>query len=253
STSRVPSSGTSSRGGEREQGSLATPRLDVTPAVGTAVSSSVGTSGGASSSNSATMGRRVGGMGPVASFSPPTASTGEAQAQVQPQSQADTPLQQNSGRPASQGSWAWQKLGRSLFGGSFAGSKSSPGDFGRGNNGKPWRERKPWTVRQASDGNFVVTVSKNTKQSGGVQSVSSVATEIGVFSTEHEGQMAGEAFSPPIWEEVEKTSRCALCQSSFGLLLKRKHHCRNCGHLVCSACTETQWPSTMLPFTFHVE
>ncbi|CAN0023632.1 unnamed protein product, partial [Discosporangium mesarthrocarpum] len=77
--------------------------------------------------------------------------------------------------------------------------------------------------------------------------------EVGVYETMHEAQRAGEAFSPPVWQENDKSSKCALCGSTFGMFLKRRHHCRNCGRLVCGSCVEMQWPSTMLPQTFMVD
>ncbi|CAN0534837.1 unnamed protein product, partial [Ectocarpus sp. 8 AP-2014] len=47
--------------------------------------------------------------------------------------------------------------------------------------------------------------------------------------------------------------RCAVCDSTFGYVLKRRHHCRNCGRLVCSACAERFWPRSMLPPTYNVD
>ncbi|CAN0181243.1 unnamed protein product, partial [Hapterophycus canaliculatus] len=49
------------------------------------------------------------------------------------------------------------------------------------------------------------------------------------------------------------SARCAVCDSTFGYVLKRKHHCRNCGRLVCSACAEAFWPRNMLPPTYNVD
>ena len=50
----------------------------------------------------------------------------------------------------------------------------------------------------------------------------------------------GLALAPPTWEPNNGrtgTALCLICASSFGLL-KRKHHCRNCGRLVCASCSE---------------
>ncbi|CAI5728115.1 unnamed protein product [Hyaloperonospora brassicae] len=38
------------------------------------------------------------------------------------------------------------------------------------------------------------------------------------------------------WVNDAKRTNCSLCVQSFGLL-KRRHHCRICGEVVCSACT----------------
>eukprot|EP00939_MAST-03C_sp_MAST-3C-sp1_P000290 g290.t1 len=39
------------------------------------------------------------------------------------------------------------------------------------------------------------------------------------------------------------TKECEVCDQSFGML-RRRHHCRNCGKCVCSACSPNHW---MLP------
>jgi hypothetical protein len=51
------------------------------------------------------------------------------------------------------------------------------------------------------------------------------------------------AFNPaaaaaPVW--VLDSQACAGCQARFGLLLRR-HHCRACGDVVCSACSPPPW------------
>lgn len=61
---------------------------------------------------------------------------------------------------------------------------------------------------------------------------------------------------PPTWQEdgggyfgAYEGLRCFMCRTTFGLA-RRKHHCRNCGHLVCSKCSAPRWPKTMLPKSF---
>jgi hypothetical protein len=40
----------------------------------------------------------------------------------------------------------------------------------------------------------------------------------------------------PRWQPDSSTSTCALCSSVF-TLLRRRHHCRTCGHIICSSCS----------------
>jgi hypothetical protein len=61
---------------------------------------------------------------------------------------------------------------------------------------------------------------------------------------------AAEAFSPPVWAGDNDEQYCTICKFSFALL-RKGHHCRNCGFLVCPDCSSKTWPSEMLPSTFH--
>mmetsp|Transcript_8292 Transcript_8292/g.13452 ORF Transcript_8292/g.13452 Transcript_8292/m.13452 type:complete len:430 (-) Transcript_8292:43-1332(-) len=60
---------------------------------------------------------------------------------------------------------------------------------------------------------------------------------------------------PPVWTPSQKfsdkTYDCEACDQPFGLL-HRHHHCRCCGRLVHSSCSERQWPANMLPEAFNV-
>ncbi|XP_025018519.1 lateral signaling target protein 2 homolog [Tetranychus urticae] len=40
---------------------------------------------------------------------------------------------------------------------------------------------------------------------------------------------------PPIWVPDEMVSACILCDSQF-TLIRRRHHCRNCGNIYCNSC-----------------
>ena len=42
----------------------------------------------------------------------------------------------------------------------------------------------------------------------------------------------------PKWVDDTTSTECSICNSQFGLLMHRRHHCRTCGQLMCSACTE---------------
>jgi hypothetical protein len=40
----------------------------------------------------------------------------------------------------------------------------------------------------------------------------------------------------PLWVQDSNRSECFLCHQTFGML-KRKHHCRKCGNVVCDKCS----------------
>lgn len=39
------------------------------------------------------------------------------------------------------------------------------------------------------------------------------------------------------WMPNEHSDQCVLCEKVFNAILRRKHHCRSCGALVCSKCS----------------
>lgn len=45
-----------------------------------------------------------------------------------------------------------------------------------------------------------------------------------------------ENYSAPVWVPDSKAERCMRCSSPFGLL-RRRHHCRICGVVVCWSCS----------------
>jgi len=53
------------------------------------------------------------------------------------------------------------------------------------------------------------------------------------------GSAAGVA--PVPWHPDDQVVSCRVCQKSFSLL-RRKHHCRACGHVVCSTCLPVSIP-----------
>ena len=44
----------------------------------------------------------------------------------------------------------------------------------------------------------------------------------------------------PVWVPDAECSNCLLCEESF-TLLRRRHHCRACGKVVCAACSSRRW------------
>ncbi|EGG21666.1 pleckstrin domain-containing protein [Cavenderia fasciculata] len=44
----------------------------------------------------------------------------------------------------------------------------------------------------------------------------------------------------PVWVPDETTTNCPFCEEGF-TLLNRRHHCRNCGELVCGKCSEKKF------------
>lgn len=59
-----------------------------------------------------------------------------------------------------------------------------------------------------------------------------------------------EAMAPPMWAGKKDPQQCVICNYSFGLL-KKGHHCRNCGYFVCKQCSSKDWPSSILPPTYY--
>ena len=45
-----------------------------------------------------------------------------------------------------------------------------------------------------------------------------------------------EHFVPPVWIPDAKTDNCMRCTKMFGIL-RRRHHCRLCGRVVCADCS----------------
>ena len=51
-----------------------------------------------------------------------------------------------------------------------------------------------------------------------------------------------------VWQEDSAVSSCKICEKEFGLS-RRKHHCRNCGHIFCFSCSDNKMklPSSAKP------
>jgi hypothetical protein len=82
---------------------------------------------------------------------------------------------------------------------------------------------------------------------------------IGTFKSLAAAEHACDTMCPPVWEAdytVEELSSkrhrnpCFLCNTK-ATFLSKIHHCRNCGLVVCNACSSKRWPSSMVPITYH--
>uniref|UniRef100_T1J100 Lateral signaling target protein 2 homolog n=1 Tax=Strigamia maritima TaxID=126957 RepID=T1J100_STRMM len=73
---------------------------------------------------------------------------------------------------------------------------------------------------------------------------SSRAERISVDSAEEVNErycFSNAAEEPPIWIPDELASHCMSCQSAF-TVVRRRHHCRNCGKVFCSRCSSNSVP-----------
>jgi len=56
-------------------------------------------------------------------------------------------------------------------------------------------------------------------------------------------RMLESIITPPVWLADHVVNHCQDCRKQFGRLqLTRKHHCRMCGRIVCSACSDQKRP-----------
>jgi hypothetical protein len=55
----------------------------------------------------------------------------------------------------------------------------------------------------------------------------------------------------PTWKDDASSSTCIRCKKDF-TLLRRKHHCRMCGELVCGACSNNFIPIPKLSYRYEV-
>jgi hypothetical protein len=53
---------------------------------------------------------------------------------------------------------------------------------------------------------------------------------------------------PPVWVPDSERSECMECHKKFGSLGSRRHHCRMCGRVLCSACSACHVRAKKLPF-----
>ncbi|KAL6065425.1 Pleckstriny domain-containing family F member 2 [Balamuthia mandrillaris] len=55
-----------------------------------------------------------------------------------------------------------------------------------------------------------------------------------------DGDEEEEEYDAPIWVNDQEFKECMLCTIKF-TAIRRKHHCRKCGKLVCNKCSEKRW------------
>ncbi|KAG7376399.1 hypothetical protein PHYPSEUDO_013639 [Phytophthora pseudosyringae] len=53
---------------------------------------------------------------------------------------------------------------------------------------------------------------------------------------------------PPVWVPDSERPECMECRKKFGSLGSRRHHCRMCGRVLCSACSACHVRAKKLPF-----
>eukprot|EP00904_Undaria_pinnatifida_P005271 jgi/Undpi1/1874/HiC_scaffold_12.g05261.m1 len=116
---------------------------------------------------------------------------------------------------------------------------------------EPTRQLTPYLVEEVEGEGFGfrLTVFRCNKQ-GDIP----VQKQCGVYDTAYEAERAAESFSSPIWQDHASTSKCSECRQTFHAIFARlRHHCRNCGRLVCSNCAGSFWVTSNMPSTYQRE
>ncbi|XP_045475102.1 lateral signaling target protein 2 homolog [Harmonia axyridis] len=61
------------------------------------------------------------------------------------------------------------------------------------------------------------------------------------YGVDNEGGASGVVLNPPIWVPDVEAPRCMSCGANF-TVVKRRHHCRNCGKVFCGRCSSNNVP-----------
>lgn len=67
-----------------------------------------------------------------------------------------------------------------------------------------------------------------------------------IISSNYNHRSPFELFEPP-WVEDKECSQCTQCKGRFDFI-KRRHHCRRCGHIFCKSCCDTKLPLPRMCF-----
>ena len=69
---------------------------------------------------------------------------------------------------------------------------------------------------------------------------------------DHRNRQSSTASRAPNHTPDSARADCERCRRTF-TLLRRKHHCRACGALVCDDCSKCKWPHTMLSASYKMK
>ncbi|CAI5747514.1 unnamed protein product [Peronospora destructor] len=61
-------------------------------------------------------------------------------------------------------------------------------------------------------------------------------------------KLMAKVMHSPVWVPDSERSKCMECNKTFGYLGSRRHHCRMCGRVLCSACSASHVQAKRLPF-----
>lgn len=86
--------------------------------------------------------------------------------------------------------------------------------------------------------------------------VSALATDLGQYATIRDVRQGTQVHPnnadvdrPPIWIPDVEAPKCMSCAANF-TVVKRRHHCRNCGKVFCARCSSNSVP---LPKFGHIK
>jgi len=93
------------------------------------------------------------------------------------------------------------------------------------------RVYRPWVVTAEAGNRFRATVETSSSKTNNNQLM------IGLFISHEHATAVCTQQSPVKWldEALAENRKCQLCKSGFAIL-RRVHHCRNCGCCICSEC-----------------
>ena len=108
---------------------------------------------------------------------------------------------------------------------------SSPGVFSSVSGKKSLRKNAFQLMNEQKS--FVVYGTTSEEKNSWMESI--LDAQMGNQKATASGEEEDDYFQP-IWMQDSETTRCLLCGTAFGMFTRR-HHCRKCGLIFCSACT----------------